>query len=153
MRPLRRSAKTASVAAAVALTASIATATPAHSAELNMSNLMKVATQADSIPCADLKTQLDKTKRVKPNTTRADLVKMANAELASKPLLRAAASRTINKVADRALACGLVKANNAGKPSQGNRAPGTPAKPGNSKPQKQADDRSKVSSLSSISSR
>lgn len=154
MRPLRRSAKTAAVATAAALTAGIATATPAHSAELNMSNLMKVATQADSISCADLKTQLDKTKRVTANTTRADLVKMANAELASKPLLRAAASRTINKVADRALACGLVKANNAGKPSQGNRAAGTPAKPGNSKPQKPADnDSSQVSSLSSMSSR
>ena len=167
MHLLRRTVKTTAVAAALALTAGIATTTPAHSAELNMENLRKVVANADSISCPDLKKQLDKTGRVNANTTRADLVKMANAELASKPLLRAAAGPTINKVANRALACGLVKANKASTPAKpapapapGNRTPSVPAKPsknaGNttSKTRDQAKNfRSQVSSLSSMSSR
>lgn len=135
MHLLRRTVKTTAVAAALALTAGIATATPAHSAELNMENLRKVVANADSISCPDLKKQLDKTGRVNANTTRTDLVNMANAELASKPSLRIAAGPTINKVADRAVACGLVKSGNGGKsapapapaPAPSNRAPSAPA--------------------------
>ena len=137
MHLLRRTAKTTAVAAALALTAGIATATPAHSVELNMENLRKVVANADSISCPDLKKQLDKTGRVNANTTRTDLVNMANAELASKPSLRIAAGPTINKVADRAVACGLVKSGNGGKsapasapaPAPSNRAPSAPARP------------------------
>lgn len=126
------SAKFAAAAAAVAVSVSagLFAAAPAQSQTANFENLMKVAAQADSISCSDLKAQLDKTGRVNANTTRADLVRMANAELASKPSLRAAAGGTINKVADRAVACGLVKSGNSGNsaPAPTNRAPGAPAK-------------------------
>lgn len=126
------SAKFAAAAAAVAVSAGLFSAAPAQSQTANFENLMKVAAQADSISCSDLKVQLDKTGRVNANTTRADLVNMANAELASKPSLRAAAGGTINKVADRAVACGLVKAGNGSNsaPAQAptKRAPGAPAK-------------------------
>lgn len=123
-------AKIAAAAAAVTVSAGLLTAAPAQSQTANMETLMKVAAQADSISCPDLKKQLDKTGRVNANTTRADLVNMANAELASKPALRAAAGGTINKVADRAVACGLVKTHNSG----GNRAPAPAPAPNNRKP-------------------
>lgn len=123
-------AKIAAAAAAVTVSAGLLTAAPAQSQTANMETLMKVAAQADSISCPDLKKQLDKTGRVNANTTRADLVNMANAELASKPALRAAAGGTINKVADRAVACGLVKTHNNG----GNRAPAPAPAPNNRKP-------------------
>lgn len=123
------SAKFAAAAAAVAVSAGLFAAAPAQSQTANFENLMKVAAQADSISCSDLKVQLDKTGRVNANTTRTDLVNMANAELASKPALRAAAGGTINKVADRAVACGLVKTGNGGNnaPAPSNRLPGVPA--------------------------
>lgn len=125
------SAKFAAAAAAVAVSAGLFAAAPAQSQTANFENLMKVAAQADSISCSDLKAQLDKTGRVNANTTRADLVNMANAELASKPSLRAAAGGTINKVADRAVACGLVKSGNGGNSAPAtapaNRTPGKPA--------------------------
>jgi len=130
-------AKIAAAAAAVTVSAGIFAAAPAQSQTANYENLMKVAAQADTISCPDLKKQLDKTGRVNANTTRADLVNMANAELASKPSLRIAAGPTINKVADRAVACGLVKSGNGGKPAPApapapapsNRAPSAPARP------------------------
>lgn len=131
-------AKIAAAAAAVTVSAGLLTAAPAQSQTANMENLMKVAAQADSISCPDLKKQLDKTGRVNANTTRADLVNMANAELASKPALRAAAGGTINKVADRAVACGLVKTHNTGgnrTPAPGHRAPAPrPAAPAPARP-------------------
>jgi len=128
-------AKIAAAAAAVTVSAGIFAAAPAQSQTANYENLMKVAAQADTISCPDLKKQLDKTGRVNANTTRTDLVNMANAELASKPSLRIAAGPTINKVADRAVACGLVKSGNGGKsapaptpaPAPSNRAPSAPA--------------------------
>ena len=107
-------AKIAAAAAAVTVSAGIFAAAPAQSQTANFENLAKVAAQADTISCPDLKKQLDKTGRVNANTTRTDLVNMANAELASKPSLRIAAGPTINKVADRAVACGLVKSGNGG---------------------------------------
>lgn len=127
---MRLSTKIAAGAATLAVSAGIFAAAPAQSQTANFENLMKVAAQADSISCSDLKAQLDKTGRVNANTTRADLVNMANAELASKPALRIAAGPTIEKVANRATACGLVKTSNAG-----NRAPAPrPAAPGNRAP-------------------
>ena len=128
-------AKIAAAAAAVTVSAGLLTAAPAQSQTANFENLAKVAAQADTISCPDLKKQLDKTGRVNANTTRTDLVNMANAELASKPSLRIAAGPTINKVADRAVACGLVKSGNGGKsapapapaPAPSNRTPSAPA--------------------------
>lgn len=122
-------AKTAAAAAALVVSAGLFAAAPAQSQTASFENLMKVAAQADTISCPDLKKQLDKTGRVNANTTRTDLVNMANAELASKPALRAAAGGTINKVADRAVACGLVKTGNGGNnaPAPSNRTPGVPA--------------------------
>lgn len=122
-------AKTAAAAAALVVSAGLFVAAPAQSQTANFENLMKVAAQADTISCPDLKKQLDKTGRVNANTTRTDLVNMANAELASKPALRAAAGGTINKVVDRAVACGLVKTGNGGNnaPAPSNRLPGVPA--------------------------
>lgn len=128
---MRFTAKIAAAAAAVTVSAGIFAAAPAQSQTANFENLAKVAAQADSISCPDLKKQLDKTGRVNANTTRADLVNMANAELASKPALRIAAAPTIEKVANRATACGLVKTHN----NAGNRAPAPrPAAPGNRAP-------------------
>lgn len=126
------SAKFAAAAAAVAVSAGLFAAAPAQSQTANFENLMKVAAQADSISCSDLKVQLDKTGRVNANTTRADLVNMANAELAKQPShIRAAAGPTVQKVANRAVACGLVKSGNGSNsaPAQSptNRAPGKPA--------------------------
>ena len=127
---MRLSTKIAAGAATLAVSAGIFAAAPAQSQTANFENLMKVAAQADSISCSDLKAQLDKTGRVNANTTRADLVNMANAELASKPALRIAAAPTIEKVANRATACGLVKTSNAD-----NRTPAPrPAAPGNRAP-------------------
>lgn len=133
----------AAAAAAVAVSAGVFAATPAQSQTANFENLMKVAAQADTISCPDLKAQLDKTGRVNATTTRTDLVNMANAELASKPGLRAAAGGTINKVADRAVACGLVKSGNGGNsatapskrvPSAPAPAPARPAAPAPARP-------------------
>lgn len=140
---MRFTTKIAAAAAAVTVSAGIFAAAPAQSQTANFENLMKVAAQADTISCPDLKAQLDKTGRVNANTTRADLVNMANAELASKPSLRLAAGPTINKVADRAVACGLVKTHSNGggnsAPTPGHRAPAprpaapapAPARPAN----------------------
>lgn len=137
---MRFTTKIAAAAAAVTVSAGIFAAAPAQSQTANFENLMKVAAQADTISCPDLKAQLDKTGRVNANTTRADLVNMANAELASKPSLRLAAGPTINKVADRAVACGLVKTHNTGgnrapAPAPGHRAPAPrPAAPAPARP-------------------
>ncbi|UIZ91676.1 hypothetical protein JZY91_08010 [Corynebacterium sp. CNCTC7651] len=137
MRPSLR--KAAAATAALIVSSSLAFAAPAQAQERNMANLMKVATQADTIACKDLKSHLNRTGRVNSNTTRGDLVAMANAELASTPLLRMAARPTINKVADRALACKLVKSGGPSKNGQG-KAPSqpskAPAKPGPSQPGK-----------------
>lgn len=136
---MRFTSKIAAAAAAATVSAGIFAAAPAQSQTANFENLMKVAAQADTISCPDLKAQLDKTGRVNANTTRADLVNMANAELASKPSLRLAAGPTINKVADRAVACGLVKTHNTGggnsAPAPGHRAPAPrPAAPAPARP-------------------
>lgn len=128
--------KAAAAATAVVLSAGAFAATNVQAQ--SMQDLMKVAAQADTISCSDLGKQLKKTGRVDANTTRQDLVNMANAELASKPALRAAAGPTINKVADRAVACGLVKPHNNGgnsAPAPGHRAPAPrPAAPAPARP-------------------
>ncbi|QYH19403.1 hypothetical protein JKI95_09920 [Corynebacterium aquatimens] len=116
-------AKTAGTAAALIASAGLIFAAPSLAQPRNMETLMKVASQADSISCSDLQTQLKNTGRVNANTTRGDLIAMANAELAKEsPMVRSMAAPTVNKVADRAVSCGIVKANNASAPAPAQQA-------------------------------
>ncbi|WP_291314166.1 hypothetical protein [Corynebacterium sp. UBA2622] len=101
----------ATVAAGLLTAAALATQAPAAQAQTNYVELLKVVNgNVATADCTVVGAALRSTGLVNDATTRNGLVAGLNKAIGEDPALRLVAGGTVNAIGDRALACGVVKA-------------------------------------------